>query len=125
MAAPGYAVIGIFKSGNDKPSLMSYEGRVIVFDHPQQARDYLPLLGNGRITQWADCDTVSWMPLDPDGVNRAVIITEYDVYNLPPGHIVRSEVKSMAWVRHMPWAEWVSTPQEGVMPPEPEVWNGV
>ena len=83
---PGYAVIGIYHAAEDRPSLMSSDGRVIVFDTPQMAVEFLPLLGGGRITQWsADGETACWSPVEPQGVNRASVLTNYDPYDMPPG----------------------------------------
>ncbi len=45
MSRPSFAAIGIYAPGQSKPSLMSANSRVIVFDHAEQARQYLPLLG--------------------------------------------------------------------------------
>ena len=88
---PAYAAIGIYQPGQTKPSLMSVQGKIVVFDHAAQARDYLPLLGGGRVTRWSGAETAYWLPLDPNGVNRACILTGYDPYSLPPGMPVSSE----------------------------------
>lgn len=108
MSAPGYAVIGIYRPGQSQPSLMSHHGRVIVFDTPEMARNYLPQLGGGRPTRWKDRDTAYWLPLQPKGVNRAVVLTDYDVYNLPPGAPIRSETRGRDWQRHVIWSQWLA-----------------
>ena len=100
-SAPSYAAIGIYQPGQTKPSLMSVKGRIVVFDHPSQAADYLPLLGGGRVTQWVDGENAFWLPLDPRGTNRACIITDYDPYGLPPGMPVPSETRGKEWKGHI------------------------
>lgn len=101
MSLPAHAVIGIYLAGQTRPTLMSAHGRVVVFDHAMQARQYLPLLGRGRPTRWASPDEAYWLPLAPEGVNRACVITEYDPYNLPPGLPVRSETRGREWRDHI------------------------
>jgi hypothetical protein len=101
MKPPPHAVIGIYGPGQTRPALMSSNGRVVVFDHAAQARQYLPLLGAGRPTRWSSRDEVYWLPLDPEGINRACVITEYDPYNLPPGLPVRSETRGREWRHHI------------------------
>lgn len=104
---PGYAAIGIYAPGADRPALMSANGRVILFDTPAVARSFLPALGGGRRDLWAaDGETVCFAPLDPRGVNRACVLTGYDPYNLPPGLPVRSEVRSREWRGHVHYAAW-------------------
>ena len=93
-APPAYAAIGIYQSGQTKPSLMSVQGKIVVFDHAAQARDYVPLLGGGRVTRWSGGETAYWLPMEPTGVNRACILTEYDPYCLPPGMPVSSETQA-------------------------------
>lgn len=107
MPAPPYAAIGIYKPGENHPSLMCFENKVVVFDHAEMAKQALPLLGNGRICCWdTDGETVFFTPIEPDGINRACVLTNYDVYNLPPGLPVLSETKLMAWKHHIIWSEW-------------------
>ena len=106
---PGYAAIGIYEYGKSHPTRMSSNNRVIVFDTPRQAFQFMPQLGEGRITRWKlNNEEAYWLPMEPGKVNRACILTGYDVYNLPPG--MRSETKMMAWRYHVPFAEWYETP---------------
>ena len=98
---PGFAAIGIYLPGRTRPSLMSVAGRVVVFDHAAQAADYLPLLGGGRVTHWADGETVCWSPLDLQGVNRACILREYNPYSLPPGLAIPSETRGKEGRHHV------------------------
>lgn len=105
MSNPGYAVIGVYAPGSQKPTLMSANQRVIVFDTPQIAKQIMPLLGNGRICHLSkDNETATFSPLDPQGVNRAVVLTGYDPYDLPPGAPVRSETRLQEWKRHVMWS---------------------
>ncbi len=101
MSHPPFAAIGIYAPGQSKPSLMSARGRVIVFDHAEQARQYLPLLGGGRPTRWQNQDNVCWLPLHIGGVNRACVLTDYDPYALPPGLPVCSETHGREWRGHV------------------------
>lgn len=100
-APPSYAAIGIYQSGQTKPSLMSVQGKIVVFDHVAQARDYVPLLGGGRVTRWEGGETAYWLPMELTGVNRACILTEYDPYCLPPGLPVSSETHGREWRGHV------------------------
>jgi hypothetical protein len=107
MSATGYAVIGVYHAGESKPSLLSGNGRVIIFDTPQMAIDFLPLLGRGRLTRWSDGgETASWLPLEREGINRASVLTGYDPYNLPPGAPVPSESPIREWRNHVHWMHW-------------------
>ncbi len=102
---PGYAVIGIYPPGKDKPQLMSANGRVLIYDTPEIAKQVLPMLGNGRRALLsADGERVSFIPIDPKSVNRAVVLTGYDPYNLPAGMGFRSEARLQEWRRHIMWS---------------------
>jgi hypothetical protein len=104
---PGYAAVGIYLAGEDRPTLMSANGRVIVFDTPVVARNFLPVLGAGRHDVWDLASERVWFtPIDPRGVNRAVILTDYDPYNLPPGLPIRSEVRHREWRNHVHYSAW-------------------
>jgi hypothetical protein len=106
MSAPGYAVIAIYPPGALHPSLLSKNNKVIVFDTPAMAREFLPILGEGRICYFSgDGESVTFAPVDPKGVNRASVLTHYDVYNLPPGTPVRSETKGREWKRHIHYGQ--------------------
>ena len=103
MPSPGFAAIGIYHS-DDRLTLLSSGGRVIVFDTPAVARHFLPALRPGAIDYWsADVETVWFSPIAPGYINRAAIITNYDPYNLPPGLPVCSEVHAQEWRRHVYW----------------------
>ena len=80
---------------------MSVGGKIVVFDHAVQARQYVPLLGGGRVTRWQDADTAYWLPLELNGVNRVCIVTDYDPYSLPPGLPVASETHGREWRGHV------------------------
>lgn len=104
--SPGYAVIGIYPPGQDTPSLLAKNGQVLIFDTPAMARQFAPLLGEGRLEFWSDDrEEVFFSPVLPNGVNRAVILTGYDVYNLPPGLPVRSEARGRDWKHHIHWGQ--------------------
>ena len=101
MSLPLFAAIGIYRAGSSRPSLMSVGGKIVVFDHAVQARQYAPLLGGGRVTRWQDAETAYWLPLDVNGVNRVCIVTDYDPYSLPPGLPVLSETHGREWRGHV------------------------
>ncbi len=105
-----YVVIAVYVSGSDKCAILNsfIDGvhKIFLFDTVHDARDFLPLLGDGRVTNWgADGESACWFPLSPTGYNRAVILTGYDPYNAP-SHIkgIRSEAKSMSWKHHVMWS---------------------
>ena len=104
--APGYAVIGIYKPGKRGPQVMSHNNKIIVFDTPDVARQFIPLLGAGRMASWGLEDHIYWHPIDPDGINHACVLTDYDVYNLPPPFI--SESLYLSWKHHIIWSDWYS-----------------
>jgi hypothetical protein len=105
--APPYAVIAVYHAGEDNASVLcDYADKIIVFDHVESARQFLPLLSNGRIVSWgADNESACFLPINENGVNRAVIISPYDVYNLPPNAPALSETRSMGWKNHVIWTE--------------------
>ena len=106
--APPMAAVAIYKPGSDNPSLMSNgRGQVLVWDHAEQARHWLPLFGCGRVTTWsADRETAFFHPIDPHGINRVAIVTDYDPFNLPPGMPVLSEAHGRAWKYHQHAGEY-------------------
>jgi hypothetical protein len=101
MSRPSFAAIGIYYPGERKLSLMSVQNRVVVFDHAAQIKDYMPLLGGGRVTQWRDAETAYWMPYNPLGINHACIVRNYDPYHLPPGMPILSEAHHREWRYHI------------------------
>lgn len=113
MSAPAYAAIGIYLAGKDRPTLMTANGKVILFDTPGVAKDFLPIVGGGRLPSLsADGEEVCFLPIDPDGVNRACVLTGYDPYNLPPGLPIRSETRGLDWRSHIHWAAWWRDPAQ-------------
>ena len=105
--APPYAAIAVYHAADSNASLLcDSEQKVIIFDHAEMAKDFLPILGNGRISTWTtDGEGICFTPIDPEGINRAVVLTPYDIYNLPPGCPVLSETRSIAWKNHVIWTE--------------------
>src|SRR5438128_5587066 len=97
---PVYTVIGVWFRGEEHPTLLSSNDRIIVFDTPQMARDFTHRLGGGRRTMWASEDDAFWPVLTPTGVNRAVILWNYDPYDAPHG---RSESRLHEWKHHIIW----------------------
>ena len=71
-----------------------------MFDTPQMARDYAPRLGGGRQAFWPSSDDIMWYELNSTGINRAVILWDYDPYDAPHG---RSESRLHEWKNHIMW----------------------
>lgn len=97
--------------------LATDDSRVIVFDTVAQAQQYLPRLGNGRPTRWRGPEEAFWIPGTAEeftlGVNRAVIVTEYDPYNIPAGLPILSEVRSREWRHHVHVSQIAQRPDGG------------
>jgi len=93
-------VIGVWFRGEEHPTLLSANDRIIVFDTPQMARDFMPRLGGGRPTCWKDADSAYWPILTKTGINRAVVLWNYDPYNAPNG---RAESRLHEWQHHIIW----------------------
>lgn len=105
MSNPGYAVIAVYKPGNSDPSILSASGKILIFDTPTVAKQFIGQLGNGRIAHYSvDEETVTWSPILRNEPNKAVVLTGYDPYDTPPGAI-RSEVRLMPWKRHAIWTD--------------------
>ncbi len=105
-----YCVVGFYKPGESRVSLISSNGKVIVFDTPLLAYEIVN-------TNFRDQRSMIWdskkeqaylIPVLPDRINRYVLITPYDIYNLPPGLPIKSETRNMAWKYHVHWAQWWS-----------------
>lgn len=114
MGAPPYAVVGVVHAGKTDPSVLSVKGKVVVFDTPEIARNFIPRLGNGRITRWKDADTCYWLEIDPNGIGTAVVLTDYDVYDVPARmeipiagnkgiRLIHSESRLREWRHHIMW----------------------
>lgn len=90
--------------GKTTMSLLSVGGKIVLFDTMQIAREFLPILGQGRMSHWSpDGETLVFTPVDPNSMNKVVLIRDYDPYNLPAQmpHGIRSETKSMQWRSHI------------------------
>src|ERR1041384_6037682 len=99
---PGYAAVAVYLAGKDHPTLLNVDGRVVIFDTPEMARWAMPQLGGGRPASWSDDrEWIYFNPISTVGVNRACVVTDYDVYNLPPNHPVLSEARGRDWKRHI------------------------
>lgn len=115
---PAYAALALFHVGRDTPQLMSdAKGRVVVFDTEDHARHFAPLLRDGCAALWNSAEDYLWwvMPdgtLPAGGLRGAAVVTDYDVYNLPPNHPVLSEARQRDWKRHVHYAAWMREMQE-------------
>jgi hypothetical protein len=120
---PVYSVIGVWFQGEEHATLLAMDDKILVFDTPQMARDYLPRLGSGRRTLWDGEDNVCWAELTPDGINRAVVLWDYDPYDAPYG---RSESRLHEWQHHVIWTVAVlqeeAQRQQMVKAPTPAEW---
>lgn len=99
-----YVACAWYPWGSTKASLLAVGGKIVLFDTKQIAREFLPILGQGRVGSWsADGETLSFTPLDPRGMNQCILVTDYDPYNLPaqmPGGIL-SETRLKEWRSHI------------------------
>lgn len=99
-----YVAVGWYPWGKTSASLLAVGGKIVLFDTKQIAREFLPILGQGRIPSWsADGETLSFTPIDPRGMNKMVLVTEYNPYDLPaqmPDGI-RSETHGKEWRNHI------------------------
>ena len=102
-----YVAVGITVFGKTDVSLLSANGQIVLFDTVAIAQQFLPLLGTGRSPVWsAGGEEVTFLPLQPNTISRAVILTGYDPYHLPAGMPlgVRSETAGKAWKSHIMWS---------------------
>lgn len=119
---PGtYVVIGLYPSGaahsagpvdpaeaaSSGARLMAVDGKIVLFDTVEIAQQWIPQLGMGRQTHFSrDGETAYWTPMDPNGINRAVLLTGYNPHSLPPnmpGGIL-SETLGREWRHHVMWS---------------------
>lgn len=100
----GYVALATYCTGSDAVRLLAAKGRIVLFDTVAIAQQFIPLLGMGRTSFWSkDGESITWMPLDPNGFNRAVILTGYDPYHTPAGmpDDIRSEARGREWKSHV------------------------
>jgi len=100
-----YCILAYYWAGNPKAQFFAIDGKIVVFDTIEIARDYAPQLAPGRLPYWDVTEEICYFsPLDPQGFNRVDVVTGYDPYNVPVGfgtdYGVFSEAKSMAWKYH-------------------------
>ena len=100
-----FCAVGIYVPGTDRMTLMASSGKIILFDTPALAGDFLPLLGEGRVTRWLPGgETAYWLPTLKGKISRAAVVTNYDPYHLPGGMAIPSEAKGKEWKRHIMWS---------------------
>lgn len=104
-----YCAVACYYNGRQAPVWLHDKGKIIVFEIKAQAEDILELMADGRDTIWdAKMESCCYQPLLGIGhCNRAVIITDYDIYNLPAQHAVRSETRGKAWTGHVLVGHWL------------------
>jgi hypothetical protein len=101
-----YCAVSWYRHGQETPSLFTVDNKVIIFDTLAIAQNFLPILGDGRTPVWnAAGDVLCFLEIDPKGMNKLEIITDYDVYDLPAGMPpgIRSETKTQEWKYHIHW----------------------
>lgn len=104
-----YCAIALYAVGKAEPFWLQDNGRIVIFDTKINAQDMLEQLSEGRDTIWdATGETCVYSPFfgERGKTNKAVIVTGYDVYNVPAMHAVSSETKGMAWKNHIHWGHW-------------------
>ena len=103
-----YAAVGVYWADRpETPEFLAVDGRMVVFDTAEIARQTLPRLGAGRAESWdAARETVSFAPPLVTGFNRLAIFTGYDPYDVPNGFRskgIRSEARGLDWRWHVYW----------------------
>lgn len=103
-----YCVCGVhWADAPDAPEFLAVDGKIVLFDTLEQARDVLPALGRGRFSAWdADRETLFFTPLvrPGEGFNRLAIWTGYDPFDVPNGFRskgVWSEAQGRDWKHHV------------------------
>lgn len=105
-SSPRYCAIGVFWADNpDAIEVLCIEGKVVLFDTVQAAREVIPRLGSGRIECWdATQEKVTFVPMvTARGFNRLWLLTNYDPYDIPNGLRrlgIWSEAKGRDWKYH-------------------------
>ena len=91
---PDYAAVLVVSPVSGQWELMSVKGRVVVFDTAQMAWEWLPTLGQGRISSSDEKRlSVSFLELSAFLPNRARVVTPYALGEATP------------WKRHVIWTE--------------------
>jgi hypothetical protein len=99
-----YVALMWYPPAGGNPRILAANGKVVLFETAVMARQFMPQLGGGRIPSWsADGETVCFTPIDPKGINRLALVTNYTPHNLPVGAPVKSEVKGKEWKNHIMW----------------------
>jgi hypothetical protein len=103
-----YAAVGVHWADRPQsPEFLAVEGRLVLFDTAEIARQTLPRLGAGRSESWdASQETVHFTPAVAGGFNALSIFTGYDPYDVPNGFRAKgiySEAKGLDWRRHVYW----------------------
>lgn len=105
-----YCAVAIYLVGKAEPTWLHAGGKIVVFDTKANAQDVIELLAEGRQTRWdISGEKAYYEPLTSvrGKINRALIVTEYDIFNLPAGHATRSETRGKAWRYHVHWGHWL------------------
>lgn len=109
----GYAVVGVYWAHSpDSCRILSVDGKIVIFDTPEMASDFLERLSGGRNTFYnSDREIAVYSPINPNGYNRASVLTGYDPYDVPYNVKnavgVNSEAKNLDWRWHIHWSNVV------------------
>lgn len=97
----GFTVLGIYDAYGIC-HLASVQGKVIIFDTPEQARSYVGEFAKDRLLCWQDREheQAYFLPLVEKGINRIDLITDWDVYHTPAG-TVPSETPYKGFKHHI------------------------
>jgi hypothetical protein len=101
-----YCALAIHWHGRNSGSPLAADGKIVLFDTADQARDVVQRLGGGRVGSWSlDKETIFLSPLDVEGFNKIEVIRNYDPYDVPngwrSGFGTYSETHNLDWRWHV------------------------
>lgn len=109
-----YTAIGVYWADSPgTPEFLAVEGKVVLFDTLEIARQTLPRLGAGRADLWdLSREQITFVPSSPTGFNRLALFTGYDPYDVPNGFRskgIYSEAAGRDWRSHVYWRHVLDT----------------
>ena len=95
----------------DHPEFLAVEGKILLFDTLDIARQTIPRLGSGRMERWdSDQESLTLLPELPagsGGFNKISLFHGYDPYDVPNGFRAKgvySEAVGRDWRHHIYWS---------------------